>query len=304
MCPAGIQTIPHPALEEQAVSQYRNRIAIEFISVLGMPPVEFVKLAAGLQCRHIGIALEPIVHSPEYPMWSLRTDAGMRRDTIAALRAHGVSISLGEGFLVRPQKEIRDAGPDLDLMCELGATQVNIVCIESDRGRALDQCAAFAELAGARNLDATLEFMPGMMIGDLESTMTFIRQVGKPNFRVLIDAMHFFRSGSELAQLAVLDPDRMGYIQLCDVPLISGHASYADEARFDRLAPGEGELPLLDWLLALPSDRIVGLEVPMRARAQAGIGPAQRLSGCIEAACALMQRADALRAHGSGTASR
>lgn len=50
------------------MDQYRDRIAIEFISALGMPPVEYVELASGLGCRYIGIALEPIVaYSKAYP---------------------------------------------------------------------------------------------------------------------------------------------------------------------------------------------------------------------------------------------
>ena len=32
-------------------------IGIEFISVLGLPPVEFVHLAAGLGCDHVGTSL-------------------------------------------------------------------------------------------------------------------------------------------------------------------------------------------------------------------------------------------------------
>lgn len=279
------------------MNQYRDRIAIEFISALGLPPVEFVELAADLGCRHIGMALEPIVaHSKAYPMWSLRKDAGLRRDTIATMRRRGVSVSLGEGFLARPNQDIRDASSDLDMMCELGAKQVNIVSVDPDLGRAFDQCAIFAELAGARGLAATLEFMPGLPIGDLESAAAAVRYCERPNFRILIDAMHFFRSGSDAAQLAALDPDQIGYVQLCDVPLISRHATYSEEARAARLPPGEGELPLLDFLAALPADLLVGLEVPMLARAEAGIGPHQRLTGCIAATCDLMQRAEAQKA--------
>jgi len=170
----------------------RSGIGIEFISVLGLPPVEFVELAAALGCRRIGIALEPIVRTKLYPNWSLRDDAGLRRNMVNALQRCGVCISLGEGFLVWPDKDIRDAGADLDLMCELGAKQVNIVGVDPDRGRSFDQCAIFAELADVRGLGATLEFMPGLSIGDFETAVAAIRHSGRPNFRVLIDAMHFF----------------------------------------------------------------------------------------------------------------
>jgi len=274
---------------------HRDRLAIEFISVLGLPPLDFVDLATDLGCRHIGIALEPIVRSKAHPMWSLRDDALLRRDTVSAIRRAGISITLGEGFIAWPHRDIRDAGPDLDLMCELGAAQVNLVNIDRDRSRAFDQCAIFAEMAGSRGLGATLEFMPGLPIGDLESAAAAVRHAGEPNFRLLIDAMHFFRSGSKVSQVAALDPRQIGHVQLCDVPLASSGVAYADEARFARLPPGKGELPLLDLLVALPQNMIFGMEVPMLAEAERGIGPRERLSRCIEATWDLMQRAEARR---------
>jgi sugar phosphate isomerase/epimerase len=270
---------------------FSERIAIEFISVLGMPPLEYVELAADIGCRNIGLALAPVVHRKAYPMWSLRDDASLRRQLIGALRRHGISISLAEGFIAWPQKDIRDAGADMDLLCELGATRVNMLSLDPDRSRSFDQCAAFAEMAGRRGLNATLEFMPGLALGDLHSAVDAVRHVGRPNFGVLLDTMHFFRSGSTLEQLAAIDPAAIGYAQLCDVPLVSQHASYADEARFDRLVPGEGELPLRDFLAALPASVTVGVEVPMMARAEAGISARERLTAALDATQQLLQRA-------------
>lgn len=276
------------------MDQYRDRIAIEFISALGMPPVEYVELASGLGCRYIGIALEPIVaYSKAYPKWSLRHDIDLRRATLAVMRRHGISISLGEGFLVWPNKEIGDVAADLDLMVELGAKRVNLLSLDADIGRNVDQCGAFAELASARGLDATLEFLPGTPINDLSSALAVVRAVHKPNFRLLIDTMHFFRSGSDLTQLCQLDPNLIGHVQLCDVPLQSKYASYADEARYNRLGPGKGELPLLDFLAALPGKgTIFGLEVPMLAQAEAGVTPHERISACIDSACELLKQAE------------
>jgi sugar phosphate isomerase/epimerase len=262
----------------------RDRMAIEFISVLGLPPVEFVKLAAELACPRIGMAPEPIARSAMYPTWSLRNDLVLRREVSAALRHCGVTISLGEGFILAGERDVRDAGADLDLMRELGAQQVNAVSLDRDLARAFDQCGIFAELAAARGMGATLEFMPGLPIGNLEVGLAAIRHVGRANFRLLIDAMHFFRSNSSVTALSALSSAEVGYAQLCDVPRLSKHVSYADEARFERLPPGEGELPLKDFITALPGDVPVGLEIPMRARAENGTGPHARLAACLEAA--------------------
>jgi len=229
----------------------------------------------------------------EYPTWSLRDDPKLRRELIAALAHHGVSISLGEGFLVRSGKPIADCAADLDLMAEVGAARVNILSVDPDMNRTYDDLSTFTEMAVLRGLEATLEFMPGMPICDLPGALAAIRHVGRPGFRLLIDLMHAFRSGASVSDLAALDPAEIGYVQICDAPLVSRFASYAEEGRDERLPPGQGELPLLQALEVLPRDLIVGLEVPMRAKAAAGIGPRERLAPCIDVARTLLAPPDA-----------
>jgi hypothetical protein len=45
-------------------------------------------------------------------------------------------------------------------------------------------------------------------------------------------------------------------------------------------------------LAALPRDLVIGLEVPLRAEAEAGIGPNARLGRCVDAARSLLARLD------------
>jgi sugar phosphate isomerase/epimerase len=271
-----------------------DRIGIEFISVFGLPPVQFVELAASLGCMHIGMAPAPMLaaNPHDYPIWSLREDAGLRRELKAALRDNGVSISLAEGFLAWPDRPIAQLAGDLDLMAELGAPIANIASLDPDLDRACDALAAFADMASTRGMKSTLEFLPGLPIADLPSALAAIRRIGRPDFRLLIDMMHIFRSGGSVADLAALDPSQVGYIQICDVPLVQTEMSYADEARYERRPPGEGELPLLDALEALPRDLVIGLEVPMLSRAQAGLGPRERLSGPVQATRELLAGLD------------
>jgi sugar phosphate isomerase/epimerase len=267
-----------------------DRLGIEFITVLGMPPVEFVALAADLGCHHIGLGLAPMVANPHhYPLWSLRQDAALCRATAAALRDHNVSVSLGEGFIIRPGVDMRDMQADADAMAELGAKTLNALSIDPDEGRSCDQFAIFAEMARQRGMQATIEFGPLMAVSTLAGALAVIAKVGQPHFRLLIDTMHLIRSGATAADLAALDPNLIGYIQLCDAPLISRYASYADEARNERLAPGQGELPLREILQAVPKHLVVGLEVPMVKQAEAGLSPRDRLAPCIAAARACIE---------------
>ena len=61
-----------------------------------------------------------------------------------------------------------------------------------------------------------------------------------------------------------------------------------DEATFDRLIPGEGELPLRDYLMVFPRDVVVSLEVPSRTLTMAGISLRDRLERTVKAARGLL----------------
>jgi sugar phosphate isomerase/epimerase len=78
---------------------------------------------------------------------------------------------------------------------------------------------------------------------------------------ILIDALHVWRCGVDLRELAGLDPGLVAYLQICDAPLAPPRDAVA-EARTARLLPGAGELPLGDLLAAVPSTVPVAVEAP------------------------------------------
>ena len=265
------------------------RLGIENISVFGLPPVAFVELAADLGCQHISTGLTSFdfgVHP--YPPFSLRDDVSLRRDMMAAMRDRGVSVSLGEGFTIRPGSRAADFAGDLDLMAELGAETINTVSMDPDLARTFDEFAVLAELAGVRGLQTTVELAPSLAVGDLPTALAAVRHVGRPDFRLLIDTMHVIRSGATVAEIAALDPALIGYVQLCDAPRQPRFASYFEESMFERMVPGEGELGLAELVAVLPRNRVYSLELPLRSEALAGVGPHERLGKCVVAARQLL----------------
>jgi len=266
-------------------------LGIEYISVFGLPPVQFVELAADLDCRYITTALRRSNdYNPHgYAKFSLREDKMLRREMIAVMRDRGVSLSLGEGIAILEKLDVRTAyGADLDIMRELGVPRINVVSLDSDLGRTFDQLGALAEMAANVNIEIVVEFVPIFTISDLPTALAAIRHVGRGDCRLLIDTMHFGRSAARISDLATVDPELIGYVQLCDAPLVPEIPDYMEEAMFERMVPGEGELPLRDILSVLPRDRVIGLEVPLRREAEAGVGPKQRIGRCVEAARTLL----------------
>lgn len=274
-----------------------DRLAIEFICAFGMPPVQFIQMVADLGVSGIGLAPSPITDNPHgYPAWDLRSDANLVREVKAALADTGVRIAQGEGFLIMPGIEIDQTEAQLDLFAELGAPMVNCVTLEQDRPLAHAQFAKLAEMAAARGMAISVEFMPLMWPATLAEAQAFVRESGAANGRLMADAMHFYRSGAQTADLAAIDPALLVYAQICDVPMAGiacppspeAMPGYGEEARHERMCPGDGELPLADFLRALPRDVPVGLEIPILSKARAGVAPADAIRPCVEAARQLL----------------
>ncbi|MFF3567676.1 sugar phosphate isomerase/epimerase family protein [Nocardia jiangxiensis] len=264
-------------------------LGIEKASVFNLPPVEFVELAARLGCRHISAGLASFPYGQRYyPEYSLREDRALRRRMIAAMDAAGVSISLAEGFVVRPGVDAVRYDKDLDIVCELGAPRINVVSMDDDLVRSFDQFAALHAMAARRDLETTLEFAPCLAVCDLPIALAAIEHVDDPRFRLLVDTMHLVRSGAGPKDLAALDPALIGYVQVSDALWTPRIEDYFEEAMCERMVPGEGELGLSEVLAALPADRVFGLEVPLRSRMTAGMGPEERLAPCVRAARSLL----------------
>lgn len=265
-----------------------DRLGIGFLCGFGLPPVEFVNLTADLGCAYMSAVVQgrPLV-ALGYPPFSLK-DPKLRRDTLAAMGDRGVAISLGDGFLITPGADAHAFAEDLDALAELEVPRINTVSLDPDLARSFDQFAILTELAAQLGIHTVVEPVPGLTVGDLATALEAVRHVGRGEFRVLIDTMHLVRSGSGAADVAAVEPGGIGYAQLNDTTLRPRGDNYMREAMFERMVPGEGELPLRDVLSALPSDVVIEIEVPRRSLALAGVSPIDRLRPCVEAARRLL----------------
>jgi sugar phosphate isomerase/epimerase len=270
-----------------------NRLGIEQLTVLAMPPVEYVGLAHELGCVSIstGITGMPLTmfgiedYQP-WPAWSLRDDPALRRETIAAMRDTGVRIGLAEGFRAASGAEVADYAADLDIFAELGALRLNAICMEDDMAMATDQLGKLADMAIARGMAFTIEFFPGDGLNSFERALAVAGGIGRDKAKVLLDSMHFFRTGATLDALHGAGVDAIGYVQLADSPAGPPHESYFIDSLFARQVPGEGELPLAELIAALPADMPISVEVP-RLHDMRGMGARAHAARVIEAARAI-----------------
>ena len=233
---------------------------IEQLTVSAIGPVEHVTLATELGCGAVGMALE---HGPQgdLPGWSLRENPGLRRDFAAAAADLGVAITVGEG----PSAGIDPArqAADMDLLAELGARRISAADAGLEQSQAFDDLAGLCEMARDRGMDFVLEFGPASTIRHLPLALQALHHIGEGRAGLLIDSMHFFRAGGTVREIADLDPALIEHVRLSDAAR-KGTGDYREQARTGRMIPGEGELPLREFVDALPRGQRLGLAVSPR----------------------------------------
>ncbi len=131
-----------------------------------------------------------------------------------------------------------------------GITLGEMFGIEASVDQAAEAFAAVCARAADHGLTVALEFIPTGGIATLDQAWAIVERAGASNGQLLVDAWHFFRSGSSLDLLAALPAQAIGSIQLCDAPAIA--EDDLDHAMVHaRLLPGEGALDLPAFVAAL-----------------------------------------------------
>ena len=116
--------------------------------------------------------------------------------------------------------------------------------------------------------------------------------MGQANAGILVDALHFDRSNSPVAEFAHTPAHRLHYWQLCDGPAERPTTNEAmiHAARHERLFPGEGGIDLISLARAMPADITVSIEVPTAELAKT-MGAKDRAQRALDAAKGVIARA-------------
>jgi sugar phosphate isomerase/epimerase len=264
-----------------------RELSLAHLSVLDATPPELVTVAAQAGFRKIGIRLSaaPSVGVPPYDMLG---DTPVLRETLARLDATGVSV-LDVEFL-RFEPEIPQGIPEgfLEAGARLGAQYVLVMSAEPIEARTVERFCELCERARQYGLHVCLEFAVYTGVRTLADAARLVKQSGCANASVLVDALHFSRSGGLPSDIASIDASLFKYAQICDAAAVipSEPGDLIREARSGRLLPGEGALPLRDLVAALPAAIPLAVEAPVRATA--GLPALQRAQRAYRSMRALL----------------
>ncbi|MFI0846892.1 bifunctional sugar phosphate isomerase/epimerase/4-hydroxyphenylpyruvate dioxygenase family protein [Mesorhizobium sp. IMUNJ 23232] len=185
------------------------------------------------------------------------------------VRDYGLEITLFQPFrdfegLPEPQRAraFDRAERKFDLMQELG-TDLMLVCsnVSPLALGGIDRAAAdFRELgerAARRGLRVGYEALAwGRHISDHRDAWEIVRRADHPNIGLILDSFHTLARKIDVETIRAIPGDRIFIVQLADAPRIDMDLLYW--SRHFRNMPGEGDLPVTDFMRAVAATGYTG----------------------------------------------
>jgi 4-hydroxyphenylpyruvate dioxygenase-like putative hemolysin len=261
----------------------RRDYSLAHLTALSLSPPELVDAAAAAGYRYVGLRMTKV--TPQEPHYPLASDPALMRATKTHLAATGIEVLDVELARITAGDNPREYLRFLEAGAELGARHVVTQLPDRDFARKTDRFAQLCELARPLGLTLDLEFPSWTETPDLAEAARVLRAADQPNAGILVDLLHFARSGSSVIELRKLPAAWFHFAHVCDAPAQAPATTegiiYA--ARFERLFPGEGGIDLRGVLDVLPPGIPYTLEIP-RATLVAQVGAKEHARLAISAA--------------------
>jgi len=218
-----------------------------------------LSLAAGVQLDVAPVDMVAVAHEAGWPavgiwfdgkVWDDKTSRKVRQrlvDTgIVALDIEPIIPSVdGNDF----------AEQLIEAAAVIGAQHILFTSRLKDQARTTERYQQVCELAEPHGIVVVCEFLPIFPLNTLSMAAEIVGTSGASNGGVLIDNLHLSRSGSPMDDVKAMPIDLFPYLQICDAPAQcpTDFTGLLDEALNGRLCPGEGSLPIVELLEAIPA---------------------------------------------------
>lgn len=267
------------------------RASLAHLTMIDASPIDLIDAAAAGGFDAIG----PRIAAPQpgdvlaHPVIG---NQPLIREIEVRLAATGVQIWDIEVVWLAAHTVVANLAPMLELGQRFGARYLLVCGNDPEQARLENNLASLCALAARYDLGVVFEFMPFVATKSLVEASETLARIKQPNARLLVDALHLFRSGGQPAELASIDPMLLPYAHLCDArgPIPVGVDALRAEARGGRHYPGLGDLQLADFLRAFPSGTPVAVEAPCREYAQLSHIERGRIAGAATRALLSMLR--------------
>lgn len=189
-------------------------------------------------------------------------DAASPREVGAMIRDHGLELMLYQPFrdfegLPEPlrTRAFDRARHKFDLMAEMGA-ELMLICSSlhpqamGGIDRAADDLAELAGIAAERGLRIGYEALAwGRHVNDHRDAWEIVRRADHPALGLILDSFHSLARRIRPDTIRRIPGDKIFFVQLADAPQIDMDLLYW--SRHFRNMPGEGDLPVVDFMRAV-----------------------------------------------------
>ena len=242
-------------------------LGLAHFTVLEVPPLELVSLAAGIGYASIGLRLYPAF--PGAPFYELPAGTARSQQMHNRLRDEGIRVHDIEFVTIDADFSAAGLAGVLEAANALGARRLSVCGDDPDRSRLTANFASLCDLAAQYAMDVDLECMAWRQVASFVDALDVVSAANRHNGGLLVDALHLSRSGGYPKDLRTAPARLISSAQLCDAVAERPATQEAliKEARSGRLPPGHGALPLRDLLAELPEGTALSIEVPLSGSA-------------------------------------
>lgn len=189
-------------------------------------------------------------------------DLGLRTVTFQPFRDfEGMPSAQRDRVFARAERKfdvMQELGCDLLLVC----SNVSPDCL-GGIDRAAADLHALGERAAARGLRVGFEALAwGRHIDDYRTAWEAVRRAEHTAVGIVLDTFHILARRTDLKPLQAIPRERISLVQVADAPWLD--MDYLSWSRHFRNLPGQGDLPLLEFMTALRQtgfDGLLSLEI-------------------------------------------
>ena len=256
------------------------------LTALNLKPEDLAIQAHRAGYSAIGIRINPISKgSVAYPYKAGSAEIKAFKNLLNDL---GMRVQGVDGFALNSFTDPMQFQAIFDTCGELGIKSLCICGDAPDKEKFANMFGKLCDMAAPYGFRIDLEFMAWRTIGTLEQAYELVKMADRKNGTIAVDSLHLYRSGGTAADIDKVPARFLGDIHLCDavrtppidMKLIQmvregranldstsgtpkGFEGLVREAREGRLLPGDGELPLVDFMKHMPRSCAIGVEVPV-----------------------------------------
>jgi sugar phosphate isomerase/epimerase len=174
-------------------------------------------------------------------------DAGGRVEDIPAmLDSQGLACTDIAPLLI--DDDVRSTAEEFACVADVTGARICIAAVyaPTPRNEVIRRLRLCADIVGESGARLGLEFTSYGGLTSLSEAIDLCDAVGWERCGVLVDSLHFFRTGGSWPDLRTLDGEQIALVHLDDAPSPTGDDRVL-ESRFGRLPPGAGSLPLEEF---------------------------------------------------------